>query len=112
MTEQEFLKFIYSSIHPGMEVRKPKKISRILDVTPDGKIYYLIGTQNKKAVTRDDLCKIYRLLSKGGLSNNKIAEISGTSRPCNNTTVKWILTHFGLARQDVLGYWQATWKIK
>jgi len=112
MTEQEFLQVIYSGIKPGMDVQKPNKLSRILDVTQAGNIYYLIGEQNKKAVTKKDLREVYRHLSDGNLTNRKISEISGSSRPCNNSTVKWILSRFNLAEKDAKGNWHPTAKIQ
>ncbi|NHQ59583.1 hypothetical protein G9409_03100 [Chlorobium sp. BLA1] len=109
MTEYDFIEVIYSGIKPGMEVRKPNKISKILEVTQDRKIYYLIGTKNKKAVTLEDLQEIYRNLVSGSLTNKKIVEISGDSRPCNTTTVKWILENFKLAYQAANGQWKPNW---
>lgn len=109
MTEAQFLDHVYSIVKPGMEVRKPNKLSKIMNITDTGNIYYLIGSSNKKAVTREDLVAVYRALAAGTLTNKVIRDISGTARPCNATTIQWILRELKLATQGSEGAWQRTW---
>ncbi len=109
MTQTQFLDFVYSKIKPGMEVKKPRKRSKIIDVTASGNIYYLIGTSNKKAVTTGDLIAVYQALAAGSLTNRTIGEISGKARPCNATTIKWILRQLDLATEGPSGIWQPNW---
>jgi len=109
MNEAEFLERIYSGVKPGMVVQKPKKQSRITKVTETGSIYYLIGSSNEKAVTRADLVAVYRELASGTLTNKVIKAISGTARPCNVTTIHWLLHELHLASQSPDGEWRRAW---
>lgn len=109
MTLAQFLDRIYGGVRPGMEVHKPNKTSKILNVTESGSIYYLIGTKNKKAVTRDDLTAVYAALAVGQLTNATIRFIAGTARPCNVTTIKWMLNELKLATERPDGTWQRRW---
>lgn len=109
MTEVQFLDKIYTSVKPGMVVRKPNKLSKIIKVTEQGNIYYLIGTENSKAVTKNDLVAVYRALNDGTLTNKTIRDISGSARPCNATTLQWILREFNLAKESSNGIWHRTW---
>jgi hypothetical protein len=108
MSQEEFLEAIYDYIKIGMEVRKPNKISKILDVTPQGHIYYLIGSQNKKAVTKNELIQVYNELNSGYLSMKKLRSIVTKSKPCNVTTIKWILSSLDLAYANGKD-WKRTW---
>ncbi len=109
MTEQQFLDLVYSNVKIGMSIQKPQKISKILNITAEGHIYYLIGNSNKKAVTRNDLIAVYQLLNVGSLTDKDIKEISGKARPCNTTTMHWILQEFNLATRLDNGNWACHW---
>ena len=109
MTLEQFLDRVYSGVRPGMEVQKPRKLSRILSVTESGNIYYLIGDSNKKAVTPADLAAIYEALADGLLTKAKIREIAGAPRPCHVTTIHWMLRKLQLATEQPDGSWRRTW---
>jgi hypothetical protein len=109
MTEAQFLSRVYSTVKAGMEIRKPHKLSKILNVTDTGNIYYLIGTSNKKAVTRADLVSVYQALTAGNLTNTTIRVISGKNKPCNATTIQWILRELNLAIEGPDGVWHPSW---
>ncbi|MDE0284096.1 MAG: hypothetical protein OXN26_06030 [Gammaproteobacteria bacterium] len=100
MNESEFIEIIYGSIEVGMVIRKPNQDSVILNITENGNIYYRIGESNRKAVTKNELSKTYKLLSEGALSSSHLYEIVTTAKPCNATTIKWLLKHSGLAREN------------
>jgi hypothetical protein len=109
MTLEQFLERIYGGARPGVEVHKPNKTSRIVNVTESGSIYYLIGTKHKKAVRRVELVAVYGALIDGTLTNRKIVEIAGSARPCNVTTIQWMLREFRLAAERADGAWQRGW---
>lgn len=109
MTCNEFLERIYSQVRPGMKVSKPRSVSRIIDISQKGNIYYSIGIKSKKAVTRGDLITIYNALVAGNLTNQTIEEMSGAARPCNVTTIKWIIKELNLATEQPGGTWHRTW---
>ena len=109
MTEARFLYQVYSCVTPGMPVIKPKKVSTILNVTESGNIYYRIGTDNMKAITRSDLVAVYAALSAGTLTNQALRRISGSARPCNTTTLQWLLRTTDLANEGIDGAWQKNW---
>ena len=103
MNETKFLEIIYGAIEVGMIIKKPKKDSVILNITEDGNIYYQIGVNNQKAVTKCELSQTYKVLRKGLLSRSQLYEIVGSSKPCNATTIKWLLTHSDLVRENAAG---------
>jgi hypothetical protein len=109
MTKAEFLQRIYSTVEVGMPIQKPRKLSTVLAVSPEGNISYLIGTSNSKTVTREDLRLIYRVLRERPATGADLRAIAGPSRPCNVTTYTWILKTTRLAelRQD--GQWHRAW---
>ena len=109
MEQGEFLHRIYSKVKPGVLIQKPRKMSKVLTVTPNGHIYYLIGASRRKAVTRHDLIAVYHALAENRLTNATIKGIAGRSRPCNVTTVQWILRECGLATPIPDGTWRRTW---
>lgn len=98
MTQHQFLDYIYAIVKPGMEVVKPRKISEILKVTDQGDIFYRIGQNNHKAVTRTDLINLYQALRKGELTDKVIRAIAGPSRPCNKTTIDWLVVKLNLRK--------------
>lgn len=103
MNESEFIEIIYRSIEVGMVIKKPKKNSVILNITENGNIYYRIGIRNQKSVTKNELSQTYKILIKGLLSSSHLYEIVTSAKPCNATTIKWLLTHSGLARENDAG---------
>ena len=109
MTEGEFLWRVYSTVTVGMPIQKPRRVSEVLAVSPEGNISYRIGTSNSKTVTREDLRLIYRLLCDRPVSGADLKAIAGTSRPCNVTTYTWILKTTGLAKLEQDGKWHRTW---
>ena len=102
MNETTFLEMIYGSIDVGMIIKKPKKDSVILAITEGGHIYYQIGANNKKAVTKDELSQTHQALTAGVLSRKQLKNIIGTAKPCNATTIKWLLIHSGLAGRPMV----------
>ncbi len=109
MVREEFLKLIYQNIHVDMIIQKPRKVSRILEITNSGSIYYLIGDANRKAVTRHQLGQVYDELSLRPLTTKRIHEIVTKSNPCNVTTIKWLLKTCALAFEDENRCWQRSW---
>ena len=103
MNETKFLEIIYGSINVGSVIKKPRKDSVILNITEDGNIYYRIGVNNQKAVTKSELYQTYKALGTGLLSSAHLYEIVTSAKPCNVTTIKWLLTHSGLARENADG---------
>lgn len=103
MNESKFIEIIYGSIEVGMVIKKPKKDSVILNITESGNIYYRIGVSNQKAVTKNELSQTYKVIRKGLLSRSKLYEIVTSAKPCNATTIKWLLTHSGLAKENDVG---------
>lgn len=103
MNESKFIEIIYGSIEVGTVIKKPKKDSAILNITENGNIYYRIGDSNQKAVTKNELSKTYKVLSEGSLSNSHLYEIVTSAKPCNATTIKWLLTHSGLVKESADG---------
>ena len=103
MNETEFLEIIYRSIEVGMVIKKPKKDSVILNITENGNIHYRIGVSNQKVVTKNELSQTYKVLRKGSLSRAHLYEIVTSAKPCNANTIKWLLTHSGLAKENDIG---------
>ena len=101
MTEDEFLASIYASISVGDSIEKPRSTSEVLDIAENGDISYQIGVKNKKAVTRCELRATYRALRIGALRNYQLNQITTSAKPCNVTTIKWLITIAGLARENV-----------
>ncbi|WP_423908773.1 hypothetical protein [Candidatus Spongiihabitans sp.] len=109
MNATKFIKRIYESISIGTVIRKPKKDSVVLDIKENGNIYYRIGVSNKKFVTKNELSQTYEILRKGHLSNAHLYEIVTSSKPCNATTIKWLLEHSGLAKETADGTFAKRW---
>ena len=109
MNQDEFLEAIYDSIEIGNVIHKPRKQSEVLNIKENGNIYYRIGKSNEKAVTKRELSETYKILRKGGLTNSHLNEIVTTSKPCNVTTIKWLLIHSGVARENNDGTFAKRW---
>lgn len=109
MDESQFLMVIYDSIEVGTKIRKPRKISEVLRITENGNIYYRIGENNQKAVTKVELVKTYKVLKKGKLSNSDLSKIVTKSKPCNVTTIKWLLIHANIAMENTDGTFTNCW---
>ncbi|WP_206745096.1 hypothetical protein, partial [Vibrio vulnificus] len=99
MTLEIFLASIYDQISVGMKIDKPKVISEILEIYSNGNIYYRVGAKNKKFVSRSELSALFDLLDSGNTVTSKhIRSIIPSSKPCNATTIKWLLK-----RSDLVG---------
>ena len=109
MNENQYLQVIYGSIKVGMRVPKPRKTSEILNIKENGNIYYRIGNANEKAVTKTELSQTYGILKKRRLSNSHLNDIATSSKPCNVTTIKWLLTHSGVAIENADGTFSKAW---
>ncbi len=103
INETKFLEIVYGSIKVGMVIKKPKKDSVILKITEGGNIYYQIGVSNQKAVTKKELSQTYKALRKGLLSRSHLYKIVTPAKPCNVTTIKWLLTNSGLVKENADG---------
>lgn len=97
ITEEHYLNYVYGSLKVGMVIEKPRKLSQILRITSNGDIYYRIGTVHEKSITKTDFIKIYEALRSGTLTESRIKEIAGTSKPCNKTTIEWLVKELKLA---------------
>lgn len=109
MNVESFLERVYDSIEVGMMIKKPTKQSEILDIRDNGNIYYRIGATNKKAVTKSELARAFEILKKRKLENSDIAEIATSSKPCNITSIRWLLTNSGLVEETTSGTFTRTW---
>lgn len=109
MNTELFLDSIYKSIKVGGMIQKPTKQSEILEIHKNGNIYYRIGTTNKKAVTKSELVKTFEILQKRELLTTDIAKIATSSKPCNVTSIKWLLTNSGLVKESSNGSYTKKW---
>ncbi|MEZ9198534.1 hypothetical protein [Shewanella sp. 10N.286.54.B9] len=109
MTENEFISTIYAGINVGDIIKKPKVTSEILAMMQNGNIYYRIGERNKKFVSKNELVDIYAVLRTGELSTKVIRSIVPKSKPCNSTTIQWLITHTGLAKRNLHGNFAKNW---
>ena len=110
MRSSEFLDEIYGSIEVGTKIRKPKKMSEVLRITENGHIYYRIGSANQKAVTRKELLAVFGVLdAEGFVSKAQIREIATRAKPCNVTTIEWLLLNAGVAKQEEPGGMTRAW---
>lgn len=104
-----FLETIYSSIKVGDFIQKPTKVTEILDITESGHIYYRIGKKNRKAVTKSELIKVFEILTKRDITNSDIRDIATKAKPCNVTSIKWLLTNSGLVIEQSKGVFRKNW---
>ena len=104
-----FIESIYDSIEVGTMIQKPTKQSEILDIRKNGNIYYRIGSDNKKAVTKCELVKAFDILQIRELQTSDIAEIATSAKPCNVTSIKWLLTNSGLVEETANGTFKRKW---
>ena len=65
--------------------------------------------REEKAVTRDHLAAVYDALTRGRVTRRELYQLVGSARPCNVTTITWMLREFGLASEDPDGVWRAAW---
>ena len=105
----KFLDRIYNSIKVGDLIQKPRKVSEILNITDGGHIYYRIGEKNKKAVTKQELSQTFKILQNRDLTNVDIRKITTKAKPCNVTSIKWLLTNSGLVVEKSTGVFSKTW---
>lgn len=110
MTESEFVSKIYTVIRVGDPIPKPRATSEVLDIKENGNIYYRVGKSNKKYVSTRELVVVYAVLSCGELSIKAIRNVIPKSKPCNSTTIQWLLTHAGLAKRNQHGSFSKNWE--
>lgn len=109
MNEIIFLYEIYNSIKVGAMIQKPTKESEILDISENGNIYYRIGKINKKFVSKKELIESFQILQHRDLNNLDIKKIVPSSKPCNATSIKWLLTNSGLVVEKSKGLYVKNW---
>lgn len=110
MNVNKLIKRIYDSISVDTTILKPQKNSVVLCIKENGNIYYRIGVSNKKFVTKNELSQTYEILRKGQLSNAHLYKIVPSSKPCNATTIKFLLKHSGLAKEIADGKLAKQWQ--
>lgn len=111
MKLEEFLDTIYNRITPGMQILVPKRVSRILEVSDEGDIHYLLRESYKKTVYRDELIDVHRQLMKGKLTQSQLRAITTSSRTSNVSTIKWLLSICRLAEESDNEVWEPTWHL-
>ena len=109
MKAEEFLRAIYNSIEVGAMIQKPTKQSEILEICENGNIYYRIGKKNKKAVTRSELAKVFEILQRRELLASDISEIATSAKPCNVTSIKWLITNAGVVAKTPENTFKRKW---
>jgi hypothetical protein len=110
MTESEFVSTIFKAIKVGDLIKKPRVTSVILAIEDSEKIFYRVGKTNMKFVSSKELVDVYAVLSSGELSIKAIRNIIPKSKPCNSTTIQWLLTHAELANRNQGGGFTKSWK--
>lgn len=110
MTESEFVSTIFNSIKVGDLIEKPRVTSEILAIEGSEKIFYRVGETNKKFVSKRELVDVYAVLFNGELSIKAIRNIIPKSKPCNSTTIQWLLTHAEIAKRNHHGCFSKAWK--
>ncbi len=109
MTKQAFFDVIYNKLRPGMNILVPKRVSAIEQISETGDIIYCLNRSYRKSLSRDELSRVYDELESGDLTTNKLRKIVTTSRPCNVSTIKWILRKFELATETDRNVWHKNW---
>ncbi len=97
MNESDFLSRVYGSISAGDIIKKPKVTARLIAIKKNNDIVYSVGKNQRKSVTEAELKIVYNILKDRKLTTADIRKIVPSSRPCNSTTIKWLLTHSKLA---------------
>ncbi|MBW8186192.1 hypothetical protein [Shewanella nanhaiensis] len=109
MTESEFVSAVFENIRVGDPVKKPRSTSEILAIKYQEKIYYRIGKSNKKFVSKEELTEVFAVISSGEISIKAIRKIIPDSKPCNSTTIQWLLTNAKLANRSSKGSFTKSW---
>jgi hypothetical protein len=108
--KEDFLQSIYDRLESGMKILTPNRQTDILEIRESGDIVYLVANAYKKVLSRQELELVYDHLEQGAVKTSVLRDIVTPSRTCNVSTIKWILGHLNLARENDNRSWEKTWQ--
>lgn len=109
MKKEDFLNSIYNQLDAGMKLLTPNRRTDIVEIRESGDIVYLIANAYQKVLSRAELERVYEHLERGSIKTSALREIVTPSRTCNVSTIKWILGHLNLARENGDRSWEKNW---
>lgn len=99
MNKDKFFEVIYDGIAVGMKVLTPRRVTNIVEIRQSGDIVYTVAGAYHKVLSKRELEAVFAELEQGEVDTSTLRKIVTSSRTCNVSTIKWLLTHLDLAEE-------------